>query len=103
MDTTTGTSLDPIVIWCTAFVAIAGGAALLWKFLGGIRRIIKRVDEFIDDWNGTEERPGHPARPGVMARLEWIEHELKPNSGKSLRDSVDRIERELRSESNTDS
>jgi hypothetical protein len=91
----TGTSLDPVILWSTATVAIAGGASLIWKFLGGLRRIIKRVDQFIDDWNGTEERPGHPPKPGVMARLEWIEHELKPNSGGSLRDAVDRVEQEL--------
>lgn len=33
--------------------------------------------------------------PSLDTRLRLIEHELKPNSGLSLRDSVDRIERAL--------
>ncbi|MFI8810534.1 MULTISPECIES: hypothetical protein [unclassified Streptomyces] len=65
----------------------------------GIRQIMGRVDEFVDDWNGTQARPGVPGRPGVMARLDGIEerlgrveHELHPNSGGSLRDAVDRVD-----------
>ncbi|MFE9834088.1 hypothetical protein ACFYP4_02895 [Streptomyces sp. NPDC005551] len=74
---------------------MAGGLTLAWRFLRLIRSVAKRVDEFMDDWNGIPERPGHEARPGVMSRLNWIEHELKPNSGSSLRDAVNRIESEL--------
>jgi hypothetical protein len=60
----------------------------------------RRVDEFIDDWQGTPARPGVPVRPGVMARLgaievkvEAIEHEVKPNSGSSLADAINRVDR----------
>lgn len=61
----------------------------------GFRRIILRVDNFMDDWGGEDARPGVVRRPGVMERLEWIEHQLKPNSGESLRDAVNRIEQQL--------
>jgi hypothetical protein len=57
------------------------------------------VREFLEDWRGEEARPGYHKRPGVMERLVSLEehmhgvtHELKPNSGLSLRDAVDRIE-----------
>lgn len=63
----------------------------------GIRRLVLRVDDFMDDWGGESARPGVPRRPGVMERLDWIEHQLKPNSGESLRDAVNRIETQLNS------
>jgi len=30
----------------------------------------------LDDWRGTESRPGVPRRPGVMERLEKIEADV---------------------------
>ena len=30
----------------------------------------------LDDWRGTEARPGVPRRPGVMERLEKIEADV---------------------------
>lgn len=93
--TPTGTAIDPVAVWCIALVAVSGGLGLAWRFVRAVRRVSRKVDEFIEDWNGAPERPGHPARPGVMSRLDWIEHELKPNSGSSLRDAVNRIEEEL--------
>lgn len=61
--------------------------------------ILRRVSHFADDWFGEPDRDGVPGRPGVMKRLQTvdqrldtIEHELKPNSGQSLRDAVDRVE-----------
>ncbi len=92
-------AVDTLAIWSAAAVGIAGAAALLWRATRGLRRLGRRVDEFIDDWSGEAARPGVPARPGVMARLATIEqraaaieHELHPNSGGSLRDAIDRVE-----------
>lgn len=92
MESPTGTPVDPVAIWSVALVAISGGIGLVWRALRSIRRIMRHVDEFMVDWNGSVARAGHSARPGVMERLAQIEHELKPNSGSSLRDAVNRIE-----------
>lgn len=96
-------AVDVLAIWAVAAVAIAGLIALVVRVWQGVRRIVDRVDDLADDWAGTLERPGVPARPGVMARLHRIEervaaveHELQPNSGSSLRDAVDRVDRRTR-------
>lgn len=109
-ESTTGVvAVDALVIWSVAAAAVAAALGLLWRMTRGVRRIVLRVDEFVDDWHGVPGRPGVPERPGVMARLDGIEHdlgrlagiderlgrvehELHPNSGSSLRDAVDRVE-----------
>lgn len=99
--------VDSVVVWIGAITVIVGGAGMLWKWTGWLRRIVRQLDDFADDWHGTEGRPGVPARPGVMERLaglerggaailmriDGIEHELHPNSGGSMRDAIDRVER----------
>lgn len=99
-ESTTGVvAVDVLVIWSVAAAAVAAALGLLWRMTRGVRRIVLRVDEFVDDWNGVPPRPGVSGRPGVMARLDGIEerlgrveHELHPNSGSSLRDAVDRVD-----------
>jgi DNA repair exonuclease SbcCD ATPase subunit len=56
---------------------------------------IRQQDEFLRDWNGDPERPGHASSPGVMERLQKIESELKHNGGSSIKDAVKRIEKKL--------
>ena len=55
-----------------------------------------KIGHLVDDLVGEPERPGVPARPGLMERMEAVEskaeiirHEMFPNSGKSLRDKLD--------------
>ncbi|MFB7496109.1 hypothetical protein ACFC09_15680 [Streptomyces sp. NPDC056161] len=96
-------ALDTILVWGGA-LSLAGGLATgVWRIARGGARLGRRVDEFIDDWQGEPSRPGVPARLGVMERmvglesrmggveqdLRRIKHELYPNSGGSLRDAVD--------------
>jgi|SRR5690606_6239788 len=53
-------------------LSIAGGLTTLTIFVAiwrWIRSWGKRISDFLDDWNGEPERPGVPARPGVMQRL----------------------------------
>lgn len=83
-----------------AVVVVGGAIAALVKAGGWVFRTVRRINEFLEDWNGEAERPGWPKRLGVMERLVDLEqhakeivHEVKPNSGLSLRDSVDRIEK----------
>lgn len=79
-------------------------------------RFIKKVVHFFDDYFGEDERPGVDARPGFSERmasiekslevgaekfntieykLDKIDYELRPNSGLSLRDAVNRIEKRV--------
>lgn len=99
-DSTGVWAVDTIVVWAAAVAAVAAALALLWAVVRGIRRIVAAVDTIVEDWHGIPERPGVPARPGVMERLDaieqrvgGIEHELHPNSGASLRDAIDRVDR----------
>lgn len=78
--------------------------ALIWRLTRGARRVLARMDEFADDWQGTPGRPGVPGHAGVMARLGGIEerliaveHEMRPNSGSSMRDAIDRVDERTRS------
>lgn len=79
-------------------------------------KFIKKIVHFFDDYFGEEERPGINARPGFSERmasiekslevgtekfntieykLDKIDYELRPNSGLSLRDAVNRIEKRV--------
>lgn len=85
----------------TFLIAVAALVMLFKKlkpFLDGLRN-------FLDDWAGTEARPGVAKRPGVMERLDNIEQQLdtadvkltetnkqlKPNGGNSVADKVTQI------------
>ncbi|GAA5078040.1 hypothetical protein HNP84_009616 [Thermocatellispora tengchongensis] len=57
-----------------------------------LSQIAEKFGQFWDDWNGVEDRPGMPGRPGVIVRLESIEEQLRPTHGTSLRDAVNRTE-----------
>jgi hypothetical protein len=73
-----------------AITAIAAALAAIAQWVvRPMARTLKRLREFLDDWAGELGRPGVPARLGVMARIERIEHQVHPNSGGSLRDAVD--------------
>ena len=58
---------------------IAGGLGLLGvigKASRWMLRTIRRVQNFLDDWNGEPARPGVEARPGFPARLAALEDEV---------------------------
>jgi hypothetical protein len=89
--------LDPLALGAT----IVGALGILSALFIAARRLaggIRRVSHFFDDWFGEEDRPGVKGRAGVMDRIASIEHELRPNSGQSLRDRVDLIEKHVRPE-----
>lgn len=93
----TGWNITGILAVVAALTALA---RKVWPFA-------RKFVHFIDDWFGEPERDGVAGRPGVMARLaaidehgrrtddrlDAIEHELKPNSGKSLHDKVAQVAR----------
>ncbi|MFJ5890259.1 hypothetical protein [Streptomyces californicus] len=82
-------ALDAVLVWGGAVSVVATLGTVAWRAARGAIRLGRRVDHFMDDWMGEDERPGVPARPGVIERLSRVEHELYPNSGGSLRDAVD--------------
>lgn len=61
-----------IAAWAGGGVAVATMLALAVKAFRGVRR----VSHFLDDWFGEESRPGVPARPGVMERLDSVEQDV---------------------------
>ena len=96
-------AVDTLVIWSVAAVAVGGLVTLAWRAVRTMRRFLAQFEDFVDDWRGVPPRPGVPERPGVMERLgriegriSSVEHELQPNSGHTLRDAVDRVDRRVR-------
>lgn len=101
MDGTTGVgAVDAAAVWATAVAALLGLGTIGWRLARRVRRVAHRIEEFVDDWQGTPGRPGVEPRPGVMQRLAAIErvveevvHEVRPNGGASLRDAIHRVDR----------
>ncbi len=89
-------AVDAFLLWATVATVTISLSAGLWRVVRAIATTIRRVNAFFDDWIGTPGRTGVPATPGVMERvrgiedrMQAVEHELRPNSGESLRDQVD--------------
>ncbi|WP_051710125.1 hypothetical protein [Streptomyces sp. NRRL S-350] len=109
MDSTGVPAVDVFLIWGGALTLAAAVGALAWKAVRGALRLGGKIEQFIDDWNGEPERPGVPARLGVMERVGGIEdrmagienrvarveEQMNPNHGSSLRDAVDLANRRL--------
>lgn len=68
---------------------------LLKPFKARLKKWITTWEQFMDDWAGEPAREGRDAVPGVMERLNNIDGELRRNGGKSLKDTVNRIEKRL--------
>jgi len=77
--------------WLGAFFVAAFFGVKVWRCVAPVSREIRN---FLDDWKGEDGRPGVNGRPGVMSRLSSIEHELHPNSGLSMRDAINRTEKQ---------
>lgn len=85
--------LEGLSVWTV--IAWGAAAALVWGIVRKVWPLLKRLADFLDDVMGEEARPGVPARLGLMERVMRVEHELFPNSGKSLRDQTNRMEQKL--------
>lgn len=91
--------------WFSALTALAiavctlAGWVLRWTW-----RTLRRVARFLDDFFGEPAHDEVPAKPGVMARLGSLEHQvatvvsettLNGGDSQSMRDVVGRIERDV--------
>lgn len=69
------------------YIILVGGAiGVLATFARYIYKLFKSWFRFMDDWYGTEDIPG------IKDRLTFIESELKPNHGSSIKDQINRLE-----------
>lgn len=62
----------------------------LWR---KVNKLFDTWASFVRDWNGEPAEPGREAVPGVMERLNKLDGELSHNGGSSLKDAVDRLEK----------
>lgn len=84
-------------------VLIAAALSGLIYIVNRFTILFKTWFRFIDDWNGTDEKPGVVERLAEgNARFDKIEHEISVikaelfnNHGTSLRDAIDRIEQNV--------
>lgn len=90
-------ALDPTLLltWFTCLVTLGGFIVATLKFG-------RKFVNMLDDWSGESARPGVAHRPGVMERLagletsvEVIHAEVNYNHGGSIKDVVDRIEKDV--------
>lgn len=107
-------------LWIVGAAAVASALVAFWRIGRALLRGARKAGHFFDDWFGEPDRPGAPGRPGIPARLSKVEvavsevseknadlchkfsemeqkvdaivYELHPNGGRSLRDTVNRIE-----------
>jgi hypothetical protein len=82
-------------------VLIGAAASAMGYLFAKFFKLFGTWFKFIEDWYGTEEKPGITQRLNegqehfnkIDAELATIKAELFNNGGSSLRDSIDRIEK----------
>ena len=89
-----------LIIQIFAALGTVLGTVLLFgkviiPFFRRISKWMNTWEDFMDDWFGTEPRPGRSHTRGVMERLNEIDGELKNNGGSSIKDAVDRIDTQV--------
>lgn len=94
-------SVQEIAAW---IVGVSAALVVLYKFFVATRKLFA----FLDEVTGEPAAFGRAAKPGLVEKVDQIQteqsvhteqiqrvlHELFPNSGTSLRDAVDRLERQ---------
>lgn len=85
-------STTDVTVWGGGLVTLAGVLGFLWRKVWPVAR---RFSHFLDDFLGEKSRPGVPARPGVLERLQSVEdaladirYHVQPNGGGSAHDRL---------------
>lgn len=87
---------EGLVALAVGFVAIITAATVLHsQLIKPLTVMMTEWRQFMRDWEGEAAREGRDRTPGVMERLNNIDGELKRNGGKSIKDTVTRIEKRL--------
>lgn len=83
------------VEWVLLAGLVATALLGIWSLVRRAAAFVRRLVDFLEDWNGRPDRPGHDAQPGVMQqladhgrRLAVVESEVQPNGGSSLKDQI---------------
>jgi hypothetical protein len=78
------------------FLAVGGVIVGIFRWVYHWSKTFDRKwDSFMRDWAGEPAAPGRDAVPGVMARLNNIDGELKHNGGSTMKDAMKRVEKKL--------
>lgn len=74
-------------------VGVVAGGAVLWRPLAALWRLGRRTSRFLDVWEGVGDTPGVDER---LRTVEGRTAQLERNGGGSVKDAVDRIDKQLR-------
>lgn len=78
----------------TAVSGTLAGMGIIWGFMfRPVRKMVRRLGQFFDDWFGEEARPGVPRRPGMLERVSTLE--TGQAEIRSLRDDVTGIKAQV--------
>jgi hypothetical protein len=98
-------SVQSVVSFAGAAAVILTAAGLIAAVVSKAWRMAKRWGDFLDDWFGEPAYRGESGRPGVPERLSdiegrmaYVEGQMRNNGGSTLRDKIDRINENTRSE-----
>jgi hypothetical protein len=69
--------------WIVLIGAAVGSILLISR---QFYKLFKTWFKFIDDWAGSQDKPG------IMERLDYIQAELMPNHGTSVKDKINKLE-----------
>jgi hypothetical protein len=86
--------------------AVLAALGVLWALLRRANHMMRRLNQFADDWFGTDGDENHPPKRGIVARMDLaeeqraalsddvaavkakVDHELDHNSGSSTKDAA---------------
>jgi len=88
-----------VLYWAAGVITVGTALGMLWRLLkplcDRVHLVMDNMDAFMRDWAGEPAAPGRSAVPGVMERLNRIEGEVKRNGGASMKDALNRVEKNL--------